>query len=77
MNNITTKGKNKKRGEYGEKKNETPHPNEKLKIEAAMELGLLEKAKLVGWDGLTAQETGKIGALVKKMLKHNLNYTTE
>lgn len=59
------------------KKNKSLHPNEKLKIEAAIELGLLEKAELLGWDGLTAQETGKIGALVKKMLKHNLNYTTE
>jgi len=48
----------------------TVNPNEKLKIEAAMELGLLEKAQLLGWDKLTAQETGKIGALVKKMLKH-------
>ena len=59
------------------KKNETSNPNEKLKIEAAIELGLLDKVQLLGWDELTAQETGKIGALVKKMLKHNLNYTTE
>ncbi|AEE91144.1 conserved protein of unknown function [Tepidanaerobacter acetatoxydans Re1] len=59
------------------KKNEISNLTEKLKIEAAMELGLLEKAQLLGWDKLTAQETGKIGALVKKMLKHNLNYTTE
>ncbi|WP_213974038.1 small, acid-soluble spore protein, alpha/beta type [Tepidanaerobacter acetatoxydans] len=59
------------------KKNEISNLTEKLKIEAAMELGLLEKAQLLGWDKLTAQETGKIGALVKKMLKHSLNYTTE
>jgi len=54
----------------GKKKQEIS-PNEKLKIEAAMELGLWEKVQLLGWDKLTAQETGKIGALVKKMLKHN------
>lgn len=42
---------------------------EKLKIEAAQELDLFDKAKQIGWDGLTAQETGKIGALVKKKLK--------
>jgi small acid-soluble spore protein F (minor alpha/beta-type SASP) len=59
------------------KKNETTNPKEKLKMEAAMELGLLEKVQLLGWHELTAQETGKIGALVKKMLKHNINYTTE
>jgi len=52
------------------KKKQQMDPNEKLKIEAAMELGLWKKAKLYGWDKLTAQETGKIGALVKKMLKH-------
>ncbi len=55
----------------GKKKQKNPSPNEKLKIEAAMELGLWEKAKHLGWDKLTAEETGKIGALVKKMLKHD------
>jgi len=51
------------------KKKQVIDPNEKLKIEAAMELGLLKKVQMYGWDKLTAQETGKIGALVKKMLK--------
>ncbi|HHX22764.1 MAG: small, acid-soluble spore protein, alpha/beta type [Tepidanaerobacteraceae bacterium] len=53
------------------KKKDKPSINEKLKIEAAIELGFFEKAKNMGWDRLTAQETGKIGALVKKMLKDN------
>lgn len=44
--------------------------NERLKIEAAKELGLLEKVKKIGWSNLTAQETGKIGAIVKKRKKH-------
>lgn len=42
---------------------------DKLKIEAAQELGFFNKAKQLGWDELTAQETGKIGALVKKKLE--------
>ena len=37
---------------------------EKLKYEAAEELGLLEKLIEVGWGGLTARETGMIGARV-------------
>ncbi len=37
---------------------------EKLKYEAAEELGLLEKLVEVGWSGLTARETGLIGARV-------------
>lgn len=38
---------------------------ERLKYEAAAELGLLEKLVEVGWSGLTARETGLIGARVK------------
>ncbi|MDO4546859.1 MAG: small, acid-soluble spore protein, alpha/beta type [Clostridia bacterium] len=38
--------------------------NESLKYEAAEELGLLEKLRAVGWGGLSARETGMIGALV-------------
>ena len=37
---------------------------EKLKYEVAEELGLLEKLMEVGWSGLTARETGLIGARV-------------
>ncbi len=50
-------------------KNSEQSPNEIFKIEAAAELGLLERAKLYGWDTLTAQETGKLGALTKKKLE--------
>ena len=39
-------------------------PAERLKYEAAEELGLLEKLMEVGWSGLTARETGQIGARV-------------
>lgn len=37
---------------------------ERLKYEAAEELGLLEKLMKVGWSGLSARETGLIGARV-------------
>ena len=46
------------------------NPNESLKIEAATELGLMERVEELGWENLTAQETGKIGAIVKKKLKN-------
>ena len=45
---------------------------ERLKYEVARELGLLEKLKRVGWAGLSAAESGRIGGLVgakKKRLK--------
>lgn len=38
---------------------------ERMKYEAAAELGLLEKLIEVGWSGLTARETGLIGAKVR------------
>ncbi len=47
---------------------------EKLKYEIAEELGLLEKIKDVGWGGLTAKESGRIGGLItvrKRKIKEN------
>lgn len=43
--------------------------NDLLKIEAAKEIGVFDKVKHMGWDKLTSQETGKIGAIVKKKLR--------
>ncbi|MGB9680363.1 MAG: small, acid-soluble spore protein, alpha/beta type [Thermoanaerobacteraceae bacterium] len=43
--------------------------NDIFKIEAAKELGLIDKVKKKGWAGLSAEETGRIGAMVKKKLK--------
>ena len=48
------------------------HMNAKLKYEIAKELGLLEKVKRLGWKGLTAKETGRIGGVMtrrKKMMQ--------
>lgn len=36
-------------------------PRERLKYECARELGLLKRIQEVGWAGLTAQESGRIG----------------
>lgn len=37
---------------------------QRLKYELAKELGLLDKVREVGWAGLSAKETGRIGGLV-------------
>lgn len=38
------------------------------KLEAAEELNLTEKVKEVGWGGLTAEETGKIGGYITRKI---------
>ena len=35
----------------------------RMKMEIAEELGLLEKVEQMGWKGLTARESGRIGGL--------------
>jgi hypothetical protein len=35
-----------------------------MKYEIARELGLLDKVRQVGWAGLSAKETGRIGGLI-------------
>ena len=42
---------------------------EKLKYEAATELGLIDRLLEVGWGGLTAGETGRIGGLVARKMR--------
>ena len=39
-------------------------PDERMKYQIAQELGLLERVREVGWAGLTAKETGRIGGLM-------------
>ncbi|MBP3887852.1 MAG: small, acid-soluble spore protein, alpha/beta type [Cellulosilyticum sp.] len=41
-------------------------PDDKMKLEIAEELGLLEKVHEGGWKALSAKETGKIGGLMTK-----------
>lgn len=42
---------------------------EKIKYEIAEELGLKEKVDSLGWGGLTAEETGRIGGIMTKKKK--------
>ncbi|MGI6586750.1 MAG: small, acid-soluble spore protein, alpha/beta type [Gracilibacteraceae bacterium] len=41
-------------------------PEDAIKYEIANELGLGEKLAQVGWGGLTAEETGRIGGLITR-----------
>ena len=48
------------------------HPHNEdlyLKYRAAQELGLMDKLLRVGWAGLSAKETGRVGGMVKQMKK--------
>lgn len=42
---------------------------EKIKYEIADELGLKEKVDKLGWGGLSAEETGRIGGIMTKRKK--------
>lgn len=41
-----------------------------IKMEIVAELGLLEKVEKVGWSGLSAAESGRVGGLMTQRLKH-------
>ena len=43
--------------------------DENLKYEIANELGLSEKVGKLGWKGLSAKETGRIGGMMTKRKK--------
>lgn len=44
-------------------------PEDIMKYEIANELGLGEKLYNVGWGGLTAEETGRIGGIITRRKK--------
>ncbi|MBP8690880.1 MAG: small, acid-soluble spore protein, alpha/beta type [Sedimentibacter sp.] len=46
------------------KEKKEPTINDIMKMEIAEELGLTEKVEKLGWGGLTAKETGRIGGLI-------------
>jgi hypothetical protein len=48
------------------KKKKEVTPQDIMKYEIAMELGLGEKLSRVGWGGLTASETGRIGGIITR-----------
>ena len=47
--------------------------NVRLKFEVAEELGLLLKVESLGWKGLTARETGRIGGRMNQKKKEKRN----
>ncbi|WP_300347224.1 alpha/beta-type small acid-soluble spore protein [Clostridium sp.] len=49
--------------------NEAEKLREKMKYEIAGELGLSDKVDELGWGGLTAEETGRIGGIMTKRKK--------
>lgn len=49
---------------------------DKMKLEIAEELGLLDKVQEGGWKALSAKETGRIGGLMTKR-KRELNKLKE
>lgn len=51
-------------------------PEDKMKLEIAEELGLLDKVQEGGWKALTAKETGRIGGLMTKK-KREMNKLNE
>ena len=51
-------------------------PEDKMKLELAEELGLLDKVQEGGWKALSAKETGRIGGLMTKK-KRELNKAAE
>ena len=50
--------------EKNKKKKKEPTHNDIMKMEIAEELGLLDKVEELGWGGLTAKETGRIGGIM-------------
>ena len=61
---VNVKAKNPK-----PKKEKVLKPEDIMKYEVAAELGLSEKLARVGWGGLTAEETGRIGGIITRKKK--------
>ena len=55
------------------KKSPEQQANERLKFEVAEELGLLLNVESLGWKGLTARETGRIGGRMNQKKKEKRN----
>lgn len=56
-----------------ERKTPEQRENERLKFEVTEELGLLDKVEQLGWKGLTARETGRIGGRMNQKKKEKRN----
>lgn len=62
----------KKNDNKKDKKKKSSTDEDILKYEIANELGLSEKLAEVGWGGLSAQETGRIGGIITQKKKAKL-----
>lgn len=51
------------------KKEKIVTENDLMKYEIARELGLMDKVEKIGWGGLTAKETGRIGGIMTSRKK--------
>lgn len=51
--------------------------DQKMKLEIASELGLLDKVQRDGWKSLNAKETGRIGGLMTKRKREMKKATQE
>ena len=47
-------------------------PDDKMKLEIAEELGLLDQVQSQGWKSLSAKETGRIGGLMTKKKRQQI-----
>lgn len=56
-----------------ERKTPEQQESERLKFEITEELGLLEKVEELGWKGLTARETGRIGGRMNQKKREKRN----
>lgn len=57
----------------GKKKKKVLTEDDILKLEIAEELGLTDKIKDVGWGGLTAKESGRIGGIMTARKRNKQN----
>lgn len=46
-------------------------PEDRLKYQVARELGLLPRLREVGWAGLSAAESGRIGGVIAARMRRN------
>lgn len=59
------------------KKKKEPTEDDLLKYEIAEELGLMDKIEDMGWGGLTAKESGRIGGIMTSRKKKAKTITKE
>ncbi len=59
------------------KKEKMETPIDRIKLEIARDLGLADKVERLGWGGLSAAETGRVGGHLTKRLKEAGIYRDE